>query len=104
MNYVLMRLRPTTPRALSSPQPHQPLTLRVQPQRRRSADGADPVAAVRDRAHVRAGGGEPEAAEVLLERPVDLAGLQLLALRLLHVQLGLLWHLRFSIFLRSIIL
>lgn len=68
---------------------HQPLALRVQPEGRRAADGADPVPPVRDGAYVRAGGGKPEATEVFLERSVDLPGLQLLALRLLHVQLGL---------------
>jgi len=61
----------------------------VQPERCRAADRAGPVPAVRYRAHVRASGGEPEAAEILLERPVDVPGLEPLALRLGDVQLGL---------------
>lgn len=67
----------------------------MQPERRRASDGAHPLPPVRNRADVRARGGEPEAAEIFLERSVDLSGLQLLALRLFDIQLGLLGDLRF---------
>lgn len=67
----------------------------MQPQRRCAADGADSLPPIRYRAHVRAGSGEPEAAEIFLKRSMDLPRLQLLALRLLHVQLSLFRDLRF---------
>lgn len=62
----------------------------MQPERRRTSDGAYPLPPVRYRPDVGAGGSEPQAAEIFLERSVDLSGLHFLALRLFYVQLGLL--------------